>query len=61
MKRERDGRTVAARLSDLKTHAREEGVNLMDDICECVRSDATLQEICDALREVFGEFQQTKL
>jgi methylmalonyl-CoA mutase N-terminal domain/subunit len=27
----------------------------------CVKSYATLQEICDVLREVFGEAQPTKL
>jgi len=26
-----------------------------------VKNEVTLQEICDVLREVFGEFQQTKL
>ncbi|MCU0600036.1 MAG: methylmalonyl-CoA mutase family protein [Desulfobacterales bacterium] len=61
LKQERNGRAVSAALSDLKKHAKDESVNLMSDICECVRNDATLQEICDVLREVFGEFQQTKL
>lgn len=61
LKRERDGKAVVSSLSTLKDHARDEEINLMPDICECVRQEATLQEICDALREVFGEFQQTKL
>jgi methylmalonyl-CoA mutase N-terminal domain/subunit len=61
LKRERDGLAVYAALSVLKDHAKDESVNLMPDICECVRNDATLQEICDVLREIFGEFQQTKL
>ena len=29
----------------------------MPDLIECVKSEATLQEICDVLREVFGQHQ----
>jgi methylmalonyl-CoA mutase N-terminal domain/subunit len=61
LKRERDSRRVMSALAALKDHAKDEKHNLMPDICECVRKDATLQEICDVLREIFGEFQQTKL
>lgn len=61
LRRERDDRAVSAALSALKDHAKDENVNLMGDICECVRNDTTLQEICDVLREVFGEFEQTRL
>jgi methylmalonyl-CoA mutase N-terminal domain/subunit len=32
--------------------------NLMPPIVECVRQDATLGEICDVLREVFGEYKE---
>ncbi|MFO7557233.1 MAG: methylmalonyl-CoA mutase family protein [Desulfobacterales bacterium] len=61
LKRKRDNKTVSSLLSVLKEHAKDESANLMPDICECVKNDASLQEICDVLREVFGEFQQTKL
>lgn len=61
LKRERNSKAVSSTLSTLKNHAKTENNNLMGDICECVKNDATLQEICDVLREVFGEFQQTKL
>ena len=44
-------------LSDLKNGA--EGTdNLMPLILEAVKAYATLGEICDVLREVFGEYQQ---
>jgi len=33
----------------------------MPALCDCVENDATLQEICDVLREVFGEAQPIKL
>ena len=55
MKRERDSRAVSAALAALGEHARDESVNLMPDICECVKAEATLQEMCDVLRDVFGE------
>jgi methylmalonyl-CoA mutase N-terminal domain/subunit len=61
LKRTRNSKNISSLLSTLKEHAKDESVNLMPDICECVKNDVTLQEICDVLREVFGEFQQTKL
>jgi methylmalonyl-CoA mutase N-terminal domain/subunit len=33
----------------------------MPDLIECVKSEATLQEICDVLRGVFGEAEPVKL
>ena len=61
MKRERDSRAVSAALAALGEHAKDESVNLMPDICECVKAEATLQEICDVLRGVFGEAEPVKI
>jgi len=61
LKRQRNSKAVSSSLSALKNHAKDESANLMIDMCECVRNDVTLQEMCDVLREVFGEFQQSKL
>jgi methylmalonyl-CoA mutase N-terminal domain/subunit len=61
LKQERDGRAVREHLDRLKLNAADESKNLMPDIVACVKSYATLQEICDVLREVFGEAQPTKL
>ncbi len=61
LKRKRDGTVVLSLLSALRDRAKDESVNLMPDICECVKNDVSLQEICDTLRDVFGEFQQAKL
>lgn len=55
VRRERDQKAVTQALRSLKRNARDEGANLMPNIIECVKSYATLQEICDLLREVFGE------
>lgn len=61
LKGKRDNKAVLSLLSTLKDHARNDSVNLMADICDCVENNATLQEICDVLRDVFGEFNQAKL
>ena len=57
LKSERDGGRVEKCLVDLKLGA-EGDVNLMALILEAVRAYATLGEICNVLREVFGEYQQ---
>jgi len=35
--------------------------NLMPPLLDCIRSYATLGEMCDALREVFGEYQEPSM
>nr|HID57787.1 methylmalonyl-CoA mutase [Desulfobacterales bacterium] len=55
LKSERDGIAVDAALKKLKKCA-EGNENLMPVILECVRNYATLGEICDVLRGVFGEY-----
>ncbi len=61
LKRERDGKAVSTALNTLGEHARDDSYNLMPDIIECVEKEATLQEISDVLREVFGEAQPIKI
>jgi methylmalonyl-CoA mutase, N-terminal domain len=53
----RDNELVQKNLSALK-QAAEGTENLMPVIIECVRSYATLGEMCDALRSVFGEYHE---
>ena len=48
-------------LAALEQHAKDADVNLMPDLIECVKGEATLQEICDVLRGVFGEAEPVKL
>jgi methylmalonyl-CoA mutase N-terminal domain/subunit len=55
---ERDGEQVKRVLYDLRQAAQGEE-NLMPPILDAVRAYATLGEICDVLRDVFGEYQQT--
>ena len=57
LKSERDDSKVKRTLVQLK-QAAEGTDNLMPPILDAVRGYATLGEICDVLREVFGEYQQ---
>jgi methylmalonyl-CoA mutase N-terminal domain/subunit len=54
----RDNDLVARRLTALRAAA-EGDANLMPAILDCVRAYATLGEMCDVLREVFGVYQET--
>ena len=57
VRRERDQELVRRRLEELRVAA-QGTANLMDPIIEAVRAYATLGEICDVLREVFGVYQE---
>lgn len=57
----RDNKEVARLLKELKREAAQEEVNLIPHFIECVKAYATLQEICDVLREVFGEYRAAVL
>jgi len=57
LRRERDGRRVERSLEGLANAARSDA-NLMPPILECVRAYATLGEMCDVLRRVFGTYQE---
>jgi methylmalonyl-CoA mutase N-terminal domain/subunit len=54
----RDAALVSSTLDRLKSAARGTE-NLMPRILDAVRAYATLGEMCDALREVFGEYEET--
>jgi len=56
LRSQRDAATVDKRLADLK-QAAEGDQNLIPLILEAVKAYATLGEICDVLRRVFGEYQ----
>ncbi|MEQ8200763.1 MAG: methylmalonyl-CoA mutase family protein [Syntrophomonadaceae bacterium] len=55
-KRKRDGRKVAECLNDL-AEACKKGENVMPYCIEAVKNYATVQEICDVYREVYGEYR----
>jgi methylmalonyl-CoA mutase N-terminal domain/subunit len=57
VKRSRDGARVARALDTMRAAALDR-TNLMPPIIEAVRAYATLGEMCDALREVWGEYEE---
>ena len=57
IKRERNKEKVNEALSKLREAAEKENVNLVPFILEAVKEYATLGEVCDTLREVFGEYK----
>jgi methylmalonyl-CoA mutase N-terminal domain/subunit len=61
LKRTRDNKTVSRLLKELKEAAKKEEVNLFPLFIECARAYATEGEMCDVLREVFGEYEQPSL
>ena len=57
LKRERDNMAVQISLARLADAARSNGANTIPPMMECVERYATLGEICDVLRQVFGEYE----
>ena len=57
LKRSRDNDAVKRRLDGLRAAARTTE-NLMPRILEAVRAYATIGEMCDALRDVWGEYEE---
>jgi len=56
IKRQRDNAKVKETLEELKKAA-EKDENLMPTILKAVKAYATVGEICDVLREVYGEYK----
>jgi methylmalonyl-CoA mutase N-terminal domain/subunit len=57
----RDSAKVVETLAALKTAAADESVNTMPYILDCVRAYASVGEISDAFREVFGTYLEPAL
>jgi methylmalonyl-CoA mutase, N-terminal domain len=60
LKSERDNRKVGQTLDRVRTVARS-SENIMPVMIDAVRSYATLGEISDALRQVFGEYREPNI
>lgn len=60
-RKNRDIKKVEEVLSDLRVVAEREDENLMPYVLKAVKARATLGEITDALRDVFGEFRAPEI
>jgi methylmalonyl-CoA mutase N-terminal domain/subunit len=58
LKERRDNEQVEKCLEAIKKAA-EERENTMYPVIEAVRAYATVQEICDAMKEVYGDYRET--
>jgi methylmalonyl-CoA mutase, N-terminal domain len=58
LKARRDKAAVGRALDALRRGAEDPDVNTMPLLIDCARADCTLGEMCDALRPVFGEYQE---
>ena len=61
VRKERDNERVKATLKLVKEAASDESVNVIPAVLEAVEAYATVAEICDVFREVFGEFKGVRL
>jgi len=57
LRRRRDGARVEGALQSLRAAARG-SANTMVPLLECVRAYATVGEMCDALRDIWGEYEE---
>ena len=60
LKASRDNAAVAGALARLRDTARADG-NTMYPLLDCVRAYATVGEMCDALRQVWGEYEEVPI
>jgi methylmalonyl-CoA mutase N-terminal domain/subunit len=60
VRRKRDSRAATKSLDNIK-NACKKGENVMPHCIEAVKNLATLQEICDVYREVYGEYRDPGL
>jgi len=61
VKRTRNSQGVSRSLKALKGAAQKEEENLIPYFIDCVKEYVTIQEMCDVLREVFGEAQPMRV
>jgi len=58
LRAERDNAAAQRAIDALQRGAEDASVNTMPLLIDCARADCTLGEMCDALRPIFGEYQE---
>ncbi len=61
IKNQRDTKKVRESLNKLRTAMEDENTNLMPYLMDCVRNYATIEEISNVGREIFGEWKEPKI
>ena len=60
LKKNRNEELVKEKLAELREVAKS-SKNIMPSMIEVVKTYATIEEICDVLREVFGEYRSSQI
>jgi methylmalonyl-CoA mutase N-terminal domain/subunit len=58
LRAKRDNAAAGRAIDELRRGAEDPNANTMPLLIDCARADCTLGEMCDALRPVFGEYQE---
>jgi len=61
LKKSRDNKEVQRLLNELENQAKDEKQNLFPIMIDCAKAYVTIQEACDVLREVFGEYESPNI
>ena len=61
LKQSRDNEKVKQVLAELDTQARDESLSLFPIMIDCAKAYATIQEVCDVLRNIFGEYESPNI
>ncbi len=61
VKSSRNNDEVKRLLKELEEQARQEDVNLTPHLVECAKAYVSIQEVCDVLRSVFGEYESASI
>ncbi|MBN2126128.1 MAG: methylmalonyl-CoA mutase, partial [Deltaproteobacteria bacterium] len=61
VKSRRSGREVTKLRGELSKKARSPEEHLLPHLIECAKAYVTVQEVCDTLREVFGEYEASSI
>lgn len=61
VKSERNDAEVRRLLDELEAQARQEDTNLVPHLIECAKAYVTIQEVCDVMRGVFGEYEAASI
>jgi len=61
LKGKRNNKEVNRLLKELAGQAKDENKNLFPIMIECVKAYVTIQEACDVLRDIFGEYESPNI
>ena len=61
LKKSRDNKEVKRLLNELENQAQDEKQNLFPIMIDCAKAYVTIQEACDVLRGVFGEYESPNI